>query len=125
MSPALWMDAQAESETVTKSHAGKYINLMINYPFSVALVLASAAASADFELPFSFIRKKPAKIPFHLRSSKDNEYREIQIAKIATHGASGFGCTGFGPNARAVSRCGRCVRESARWRASSFTPCFL
>jgi hypothetical protein len=27
------MDAQAESETMTKNHAGKYINLMVNYPF--------------------------------------------------------------------------------------------
>jgi len=68
MSPALWMDAQAESETGTKSHAGKYINLMINYPFSVALVLASAAASADFELAFSCIRKRPVKVAFELRS---------------------------------------------------------
>ena len=41
------------------------------------------------------------------------------------HRPGGFGWTGFGPKARAVSRCGRCVRESARWRASSLTPCFL
>ena len=33
MRPALWKDAQAETETVTKSHAGKYINLMVNYLF--------------------------------------------------------------------------------------------
>jgi len=68
MSPALWMDAQAESETVTKSHAGKYINLMVHYPFSVALVLASAAASADFELACYGIRKRPVQVAFELRS---------------------------------------------------------
>ena len=51
----------------TKSHAGKYINLMVNYPFSVALVLASAAASAYFELAFSCIRKRPVKVAFELR----------------------------------------------------------
>jgi hypothetical protein len=34
----------------------------------------------------------------------------------------GFGRGGFGPKALAVSRCGRFVRESSRWRASSLTP---
>jgi hypothetical protein len=38
-------------------------------------------------------------------------------------GASGRG--GFGPNALAVSRWGRLVRESARWRANSAAPCSL
>ena len=37
----------------------------------------------------------------------------------------GAGRGGFGPNARAVSRWGRVVRERARWRASSVTPCSL
>src|SRR5438128_11628986 len=38
-------------------------------------------------------------------------------------GAGGLGLTGLGPKARAVSRCGRFVWESARWRASSLTAC--
>jgi hypothetical protein len=37
----------------------------------------------------------------------------------AGQGFVGLGWTGFGPKARAVSRCGRVVRESARWRANS------
>jgi len=41
------------------------------------------------------------------------------------HSPGGLGWTGFGPKARAVSRCGRVVRESARWRANSLTAGFL
>ena len=34
-----------------------------------------------------------------------------------------LGRTGFGPKARALSRCGLFVRDNARCRASSLTPC--
>jgi hypothetical protein len=37
-------------------------------------------------------------------------------------GPGGFGGGNFGPKALAVSRCGRLVRDSARWRASSVGP---
>jgi hypothetical protein len=40
----------------------------------------------------------------------------------AVHGAGGVVRGGFGPNALAVSRCGRFVRAISRWRASSLRP---
>jgi hypothetical protein len=45
--------------------------------------------------------------------------------KVSKAYFGGSGCTGFGPNALAVSRWGRFVRESARWRDSSAAPCSL
>jgi hypothetical protein len=46
-------------------------------------------------------------------------------AGIRNQGRSGLGRGGFGPKALFVSRCGRCVLESARWRANSLRPCSL
>lgn len=43
--------------------------------------------------------------------------------RCAAHGAGGVGRGGFGPNALAVSGCGRFVRDISRWRASSLRPC--
>src|SRR5207249_6422348 len=40
----------------------------------------------------------------------------------ARHKTGGDGRGGLGPNALAVSRCGRAFRESARWRANSLLP---
>jgi hypothetical protein len=40
-------------------------------------------------------------------------------------GRGGWGWCGFGPKALGVSRWGRFVRASSRWRASSLIPCSL
>src|SRR5205085_7025961 len=51
----------------------------------------------------------------------------VSAEKIPGHSqyqrAGGVGRGGFGPNARAVSRWGRFVRDISRWRASSVRPC--
>ena len=53
-----------------------------------------------------------------------NAFRKLSpVGAYKDQWPGGLGWTGFGPKALAVSRWGRFVRESSRWRASSLTPC--
>src|SRR6266851_5451865 len=51
--------------------------------------------------------------------------RVTSISKRGNQNGGGFGCGGFGPKARAVSRCGRLTLERASCRAYSLSPSSL
>jgi len=51
--------------------------------------------------------------------------RVRRIPSRLNHMGGGFGCDGFGPKARAVSRCGRSTLDNASCRAYSRSPASL
>jgi hypothetical protein len=86
------------------------------------------------------VKTRPRQVPKVKSRSKlrkeaficDGRCETISVGReIVTHRRLGqtylgeAGRADFGPNARAVSRWGRFVRESARWRANSAAPCSL
>src|SRR6516225_1166343 len=83
---------------------------------AIAPVLPCAAARS------SAIEKLLTASSLHLGST--------WVAGFAAHSMNdqnggGGGCFGFGPNARAVSRCGRLTLDRASCRAYSWSPSFL
>src|SRR5271169_5305595 len=70
----------------------------------------SATKSATFGLTD---RSKEQATDYHINPKRGNQ------------NGGGFGCEGFGPNARAMSRWGRSTLERASCRAYSWSPTFL
>jgi len=88
--------------------------------------LSESASRHCSHLPQSEAKKERGHQSRRVHRQRDRPTEPMRSWVECQHqGRGGLGCCGFGPKALAVSRWGRFVRESSRWRASSLTACSL